>query len=190
MTGTKTKKRTAIALTENAKILDHRSVPMKNRVKRQPFLFPEMRLTPDNPWLSGPHPTSIASAKKKSGLTTLELCAGAGGQALGFDQAGIEHACLVELDKHACLALRLNRPNWNVVQQDLNKFDGREFRGIDIVSGGLPCPPFSVAGKQLGKEDERNLFPAMVRVVDQVRDHRKPSEFSRSWRFRRCFPSL
>ncbi len=142
---------------------------MKNRVKRQPFLFPEMRLTPDNPWQSGPHPISISSAKKRSGLTTVELCAGAGGQALGFDQAGIDHVCLVELDTHACSTLRSNRPRWNVVQQDLNKFDGREFRGVDIVSGGLPCPPFSIAGKQLGTEDERNLFPAMVRLVDQVR---------------------
>ncbi|MGO9518832.1 MAG: DNA cytosine methyltransferase [Candidatus Korobacteraceae bacterium] len=142
---------------------------MRNRIKRQPFLFPEMKLTPDNPWLSGPHSISIATAKKKSGLTALELCAGAGGQALGFDQARIEHACLVELDKHACSTLRSNRPNWNVLQQDLNKFDGREFRGVDIVSGGLPCPPFSVAGKQLGTEDERNLFPAMVRLVDQIR---------------------
>jgi DNA (cytosine-5)-methyltransferase 1 len=142
---------------------------MRNRAKKQPLLFPEMKLTPDNPWLSGSHPISIESAKKKSGLTTIELCAGAGGQALGFDQAGIEHACLVELDKHACSTLKSNRPNWNVVQQDLNKFDGREFRGVDIVSGGLPCPPFSVAGKQLGKEDERNLFPAMVRLVDEIR---------------------
>jgi DNA (cytosine-5)-methyltransferase 1 len=142
---------------------------MKKRATKPPFLFPEMKLTPDNPWLSRPHPISIESVKRKSGLTTLELCAGAGGQALGFDQAGIAHACLVELDKHACSTLRTNRPNWNVVQQDLNGFDGREFRGVDIVSGGLPCPPFSVAGKQLGKGDERNLFPAMVRIVDQIR---------------------
>jgi len=51
----------------------------------------------------------------------------------------------------------------------LNSFDGSSFRGVDLVSGGLPCPPFSVAGKQLGKDDERNLFPAMIRLVDQIR---------------------
>ncbi len=99
----------------------------------------------------------------------LELCAGAGGQALGFEQAGIEHCGLVEIDKNACTTLRYNRPAWNVMQADIKTFDASPYRGADIVSAGLPCPPFSVAGKQLGKEDERNLFPAAIRVVDEVR---------------------
>ena len=142
---------------------------MKNRFKKDPFLFPEMKLTPDNPWQSGPHILKEKSVRVSSGLTALELCAGAGGQALGFEQAGIEHTGLVEIDKHACATLKFNRAHWNVMQHDLNDFDGREFKGVDIISGGLPCPPFSVAGKQLGKADERNLFPAMVRLVDQVR---------------------
>ena len=63
----------------------------------------------------------------------------------------------------------LNRPQWNVIEHDLNTFDGAAFKGIDIISGGLPCPPFSIAGKQLGDSDERNLFPAMVRLVDQLK---------------------
>jgi DNA (cytosine-5)-methyltransferase 1 len=102
-------------------------------------------------------------------LSTLELCAGAGGQALGYDLAGFEHVGLVEIDKHACATLRLNRPNWNVLQRDLNEFDGSAFKGVDLITGGLPCPPFSVAGKQLGKGDERNLFPAAIRLVDEIR---------------------
>jgi DNA (cytosine-5)-methyltransferase 1 len=102
-------------------------------------------------------------------LTTLEMCAGAGGQALGFEQAGIEHEALIEIDKYACQTLRLNRPRWSIFQEDLNQFDARKYKGIDIVSGGLPCPPFSVAGKQLGSRDERNLFPAAMRIIDQVR---------------------
>ena len=104
-----------------------------------------------------------------SRLTTLELCAGGGGQAIGFEQAGIDHVGLVEIDKNACATLRLNRPKWNVLEKDLNEFDGAAFVGVDIISGGLPCPPFSVAGKQLGIEDERNLFPALIRLVDQIR---------------------
>ena len=104
-----------------------------------------------------------------NGLTTLELCAGAGGQALGYEQAGFLHAGLVEIDKHACATLRLNRPDWNVIEGDLTKFDGAGYKGVDLISGGLPCPPFSVAGKQLGKNDERNLFPDMIRLVDQIR---------------------
>ncbi len=103
-------------------------------------------------------------------LTTLELCAGAGGQALGLEQAGIDHAGLIEIDEHACATLRLNRPQWNVIEGDLNAFtDASAFKGVDIVSGGLPCPPFSKAGKQLGENDERNLFPAAIDIVDQVR---------------------
>lgn len=65
-----------------------------------------------------------------------------------------------------------NRPSWNVVQgeqADLTKFDASPFRGVDLVAGGVPCPPFSVAGKQLGPADERDLFPEAIRVVDQVR---------------------
>jgi DNA (cytosine-5)-methyltransferase 1 len=63
----------------------------------------------------------------------------------------------------------LNRHGWNVIEHDLNTFDGSMFKGVDIISGGLPCPPFSVAGKQLGARDERNLFPVMIRLVDQIR---------------------
>ncbi|MFC5865132.1 DNA cytosine methyltransferase [Acidicapsa dinghuensis] len=106
----------------------------------------------------------------KSSLTTLELCAGAGGEALGLEQAGIEHAGLIEIDPHACKTLRYNRPHWNVMQGDLRAFtDMSSFKGVDIVSGGLPCPPFSKAGKQLGDQDERNLFPVAIDIIDQIR---------------------
>lgn len=100
---------------------------------------------------------------------SLELCAGAGGQALGLERAGFEHAGLVELDSSACNTLRLNRPAWIVHEEDLNHFDGRLYKGIDLLAGGFPCPPFSIAGKQLGADDERDLFPAGLRIVDEVR---------------------
>jgi len=102
-------------------------------------------------------------------LTTLELCAGAGGQALGLEQVGIEHVALVEWDHHACHTLRLNRPRWNVIHADIRKFDATPYHGVDIVSGGLPCPPFSIAGKQLGDKDERNLFPAAIRIISEAK---------------------
>jgi len=140
---------------------------MKTRTPHAGLLFPELSTGPENPWTTG-SAYRIADSQL-SGLTTLELCAGAGGQAIGLEQAGIEHAGLVEIEKSACATLRLNRPTWNVIEEDLAKFDGSAFKGVDLISGGLPCPPFSVAGKQLGKKDERNLFPAMIRLVDQIR---------------------
>lgn len=105
----------------------------------------------------------------KNRLTSLELCAGAGGQARGLELAGFHHEGVVEVDADCCKTLRLNRPDWTVHEQDLNLFDGKEYKGIDLLAGGLPCPPFSVAGKQLGKDDERNLFPAAIRLVDETR---------------------
>lgn len=102
-------------------------------------------------------------------LTSIELCAGAGGQALGLERAGFQHRALVEIDRHACVTLRHNRPQWNVIEGDITTFDGRPYAGTDLLAAGLPCPPFSVAGKQLGHNDERNLFPAAIRIIDEVR---------------------
>lgn len=102
-------------------------------------------------------------------MRSVELCAGAGGQALGLERAGFEHDALVEIDAHACQTLRLNRPSWDVREGDLRAFDGRPFAGVELLSGGVPCPPFSVAGKQLGKDDERDLFPEALRLVEEIR---------------------
>lgn len=103
-------------------------------------------------------------------LRCLEICAGGGGQALGLEWAGFEPLALVELDKQSCNTLRSNRPEWNVVEGDLTEFHATEYRGqVDLLAGGVPCPPFSKAGKQLGKADERNLFPEVIRLVDECR---------------------
>jgi DNA (cytosine-5)-methyltransferase 1 len=101
-------------------------------------------------------------------LTVLELCAGAGGQALGLEQAGFEHKALIEIDADACRTLRRNRPGWDVLQGDITTFDAKPYCGIDLVAGGLPCPPFSVAGRQRGEADERNLFPAALRIIREA----------------------
>lgn len=102
-------------------------------------------------------------------MQSIEFCAGAGGQALGLEQAGFDHAALVEIEADFCKTLRLNRPQWDVRCADMNAFDGRSFAGVDLMAGGLPCPPFSVAGKQLGDLDERNLFPAAIRLIDEIK---------------------
>jgi DNA (cytosine-5)-methyltransferase 1 len=102
-------------------------------------------------------------------ITSVEICAGAGGQALGLEQAGFAHRALVEIEKDFAATLRLNRPHWNVITGDVQHFSGLLYSGTDLLAGGVPCPPFSKAGKQLGAEDERNLFPEAIRLVDEIR---------------------
>ena len=98
-------------------------------------------------------------------MRSIEICAGAGGQALGLEQAGFHHVALIEIDPNACATLRANRPLFNVIEGDVKAFSAIEYTDIDLLAGGVPCPPFSVAGKQLGNVDERDLFPEALRLV-------------------------
>lgn len=120
-----------------------------------------------------------------SEFTSIEICAGGGGQAVGLHQAGFRHLALVENDKHAVETLRDNimrNDEWaweqrhcSVLGMDVKEFDPFSdlpqaeplLRGeLDLLAGGVPCPPFSHAGKQLGKDDERDLFPRMLELVE------------------------
>jgi DNA (cytosine-5)-methyltransferase 1 len=99
-------------------------------------------------------------------MRSIEICAGAGGQALGLEQAGFNHIALIEIDKNACNTLYKNRPNWNIIEGDIKEFSAKKYLGqIDLLAGGVPCPPFSVAGKQLGHDDDRDLFPEAIRLA-------------------------
>uniref|UniRef100_A0AAU3GWK6 Cytosine-specific methyltransferase n=1 Tax=Streptomyces sp. NBC_01401 TaxID=2903854 RepID=A0AAU3GWK6_9ACTN len=132
-------------------------------------------------------------------LTSIEICAGAGGQAIGLHEAGFKHLALVEIDPHAAETLRMNigsLEEWSwenkfcdVISGDVNNFspishgEGGESdvkkvqkylgkplaRGeLSLLAGGVPCPPFSHAGKQLGKDDERDLFPRILELADEL----------------------
>lgn len=103
------------------------------------------------------------------GLSSLEICAGAGGQALGLEQAGFEHVNLVEIDAAACQTIRINRTHWRVTEGDLHHYSADKWKGIELLAGGVPCPPFSKAGKQLGNDDERDLFPEAIRLVSECK---------------------
>ncbi|MFI2758207.1 DNA cytosine methyltransferase [Streptomyces echinatus] len=110
--------------------------------------------------------------------TSVEICAGAGGQAVGLHNAGFKHLALIEIDKDACQTLRDNtarNPEWEackVIEADLREFDhadlGLRPGELDLLAGGVPCPPFSAAGKQLGRDDERDLFPTMLGLIDHL----------------------
>ncbi len=99
-------------------------------------------------------------------MTSIELFAGAGGLALGLERAGFEHIALIEIDKDATDTLKLNRPNWRVINEDIAKISPLNLedyfeigRGeLDLLSGGAPCQAFSYAGKRLGLEDARGTL--------------------------------
>lgn len=102
-------------------------------------------------------------------LNSIEICAGAGGQALGLSMAGFSHVALIEYERDYCKVLKDNRPDWNVICGDVKDFSGLPYRGeIDLFAGGVPCPPFSVAGKQKGSDDERDLFPEAIRLIEEI----------------------
>ncbi len=102
-------------------------------------------------------------------LTCVEICAGAGGQALGLALAGFKHEAVVELEPEYCEVLKSNRPDWPVICTDVRGFSGKAYFGVDLFAGGVPCPPFSVAGKQMGPEDERDLFPQALRLIGEIK---------------------
>ncbi|MFE5819288.1 DNA cytosine methyltransferase [Streptomyces sp. NPDC056479] len=130
-----------------------------------------------------------ARALSEDEFTSIEICAGAGGQAIGLHGAGFRHLALVEIDKYAAATLRENievhpkwdweRDNCDILCKDVEGFDPEEDlqksvgfyrRGeVDLLAGGVPCPPFSHAGKQLGEDDERDLFPRILALAELIR---------------------
>lgn len=121
----------------------------------------------------------VSSIVAKKQFVDLELFAGAGGLALGLEQAGFKSIGLVEFDKHAAQTLRDNRPEWNVIEEDITKITATD-NGIfdyipsdievDLLSGGYPCQAFSYAGKKMGMEDTRGtLFYHFAKIMEQVK---------------------
>ncbi len=102
--------------------------------------------------------------------TSIELFAGAGGLALGMEQAGFSHVLLNEIDKWACQTLRDNRPQWNVLESSISDVDFTSYYGeIDVVTGGFPCQAFSYAGNKGGFADTRGtLFFEFARAVKEI----------------------
>lgn len=121
-------------------------------------------------------------SRAESVFTSVEICAGAGGQALGLHNAGFRHLALIEIDDNACETLRNNvegNPEWGgcqILQRDLTQLSPRKLAeeldlgegDLDLFAGGVPCPPFSAAGKQLGQDDERDLFPNALDMIEYL----------------------
>ena len=102
--------------------------------------------------------------------TSVELFAGAGGLALGMEQAGFHHVLLNEFDHQACETLRTNRPTWNIIEGDIHDVDFTPFHNqVDLLTGGFPCQAFSYAGKGGGFNDARGtLFFELARAAQEL----------------------
>ncbi|WP_329518661.1 DNA cytosine methyltransferase [Spirillospora sp. NBC_01491] len=124
----------------------------------------------------------MSGAAEDSPLEVVEICAGAGGQSLGLERAGFRHRLAVELDEHAARTLRHNLVNVLGYDEkeaedavcvgdvaDPEVWNPREYENVDLLAGGVPCPPFSIAGKQLGASDERDLFAWAVELSGQIK---------------------
>ena len=118
--------------------------------------------------LNGDYQFQVLRTGNISPFSTIELFAGCGGTALGFENAGLQHSLLVEWDKNAAKTLKKNRPKWNVIEGDVSKID---FSGMqaDVVEGGFPCQAFSYAGKKMGFDDIRGtMFFEFARCIKEV----------------------
>lgn len=103
-------------------------------------------------------------------FTSVELFAGAGGFAIASEKAGCIPLLVNDIDKWATETLRLNRPDWNVINAPIEELSFADFQGCDLVTGGFPCQSFSYAGKRLGLADNRgNLFYEFLRAIKQIR---------------------
>jgi len=107
---------------------------------------------------------------KKTSYNVIELFSGCGGMALGFENAGLKAELLVEIDTDCVHTLKLNKPKWNVIHDDISNVDFSEYESkIDIIAGGFPCQAFSYAGNGKGFEDTRGtLFFEFARAVKEV----------------------
>ena len=132
--------------------------------KEQLIQFPEFSAMFNSSWQEQEKTTPIRE------FSLVELFAGAGGLALGLEKAGFKSILLNEKDKFACQTLRFNRPEWNVIEDDIANVDFRHLQGkVDLLTGGFPCQPFSYAGKQLGFEDIRGtLVFEMARAIKEI----------------------
>lgn len=121
---------------------------------------------------------NVERKQKENKFTNVELFAGAGGLALGLEQAGFDNLLSNDFDKDSCNTLKINRPNWNIMCEPIEDLSNRNLLEmlnlkegeLDLLSGGYPCQSFSYAGKRLGLNDIRGtMFYYYAKVLEQLK---------------------
>ena len=123
------------------------------------------------------HPSLFLMRDTSDRLVSVELFAGAGGLALGCQEAGFDPLATLELDKWACDTVRQNQvrghelvASWHVEEGDVRDFDWSKVTDdVDLVAGGPPCQPFSIGGRGKADDDERDMFPATAEAIAHLR---------------------
>ena len=102
-------------------------------------------------------------------LRVLDLFSGIGGFSLELERAGFKTVAFCEIEKYPRSILKKHWPNVPIFE-DVRTLDGKQFKGaVELICGGFPCQPFSVAGKQRGQKDDRHLWPEMLRIIREVK---------------------
>ncbi|CUP05463.1 modification methylase Sau96I [Clostridium baratii] len=158
----------------NVNILDI----IEENVDKQISIFDESYNSLEDVILKSESLIDIENVTAKREYNVVELFAGAGGLALGLEQAGFNAKALVEIDKYAAATLRKNRPEWNVIEDDIinvseegiKKYFNSDNIEIDLLSGGYPCQAFSYAGHKMGLEDVRGtMFYYYAKVLSELK---------------------
>lgn len=143
----------------------------RNEFGKLGFLAKDIKSIPSiSSMIENNHWEDEMKTQPKKQYNSIELFAGGGGLAIGMEKAGFHHILLNEFDKNACATLKYNRPEWNVVEEDIHNIDFTPFKGqVDFLSGGFPCQAFSYAGEKKGFEDARGtLFFELARAVKET----------------------
>jgi len=152
----------------------YRATSIRSQLRKQHLLSQPIEARPRTEQLGARlDPSDLMPELDSNGLSCLSLFAGGGGLDLGFERAGFGHVASIELLSICGETLLANRPIWQVRSGedsgDVRATPFTTFRGVDVVHGGPPCQPFSIAGKQAGEDDPRNMWPDFVRCVMQTR---------------------
>ncbi len=150
----------------------YRRVSARSRRRKEAAKRGELAGAEASPNRPGLMPESLMPQRRHAGLRCLSLFSGGGGLDLGFERAGLENLACFDILDICGATLKRSRPNWEVhsgPRGDATAIRWAKYAGaVDVLHGGPPCQPFSVAGRQQGGADRRDMWPAFIRAVREL----------------------